>query len=537
MKSRKIALLFILTGALLANATGWISCMPVAKNPYGLVDPFEPDPTDGTTNNNAFARASRVTLANDSAAFAAVLTTHDVDVYNIGSVAAGDKVIVDINIPDRVLLNAVVAIFDSVGRLFYINGETTQVASAPLTDAVFPTFTPHFEFVVRQASDPLYLAVASLPEASASGGFNGYTAGPYTINLSLQRGGLVPRPSKQTVALVFDNSIIDYPPVEAFGVWSDFPPIAFGGLNGRVLDPIWWRPLIIPSVARQQNLGNLLYWQNVLTFANASGLAIPNIANVLPPQVPGVIAAELSAAVQAATMNPNGLSLATTAPTAAAWFAANGFPWLSVYTLYLGPGLPTGGVGLNVYDSILPSTYPSGSPDPAYSDFAATSGMIRAQMNSMYAGLNIEFLIAGIDPIPTTIPVSRVYLVSNSLQPGVLGLASKIDMTNQDQTDFAVIFAGEFGFNNAMAIATGASNIMTTPAQVMGFVGFVATHELGHILGLVHTNSPADIMKTSGGTIADLSTRFGNAPLDSSMFPIGTQDSGLTLLLELGMKP
>ena len=65
--------------------------------------------------------------------------------------------------------------------------------------------------------------------------------------------------------------------------------------------------------------------------------------------------------------------------------------------------------------------------------------------------------------------------------------------------------------------------------------GSSAGHELGHTLGLVHTNSTTDVMKRFAGDAQDLISTFSTAPLDSSMFPIGYQDSGLLLLQELGV--
>ena len=58
--------------------------MGVPKDPYGLVDPFESDPTDPTTNNNSLHHGHAITLTNNAAAIATFLTTYDVDVYNLG---------------------------------------------------------------------------------------------------------------------------------------------------------------------------------------------------------------------------------------------------------------------------------------------------------------------------------------------------------------------------------------------------------------------------------------------------------------------
>lgn len=532
MKSRKIALLCILAGALLANTLGLIGCMTVPKDPYGLVDPNEPDPTDNATNNNDFPRATKVALTNNSATFTSLLTTKDVDVYDLGAVAAGDRLVVDIDIQDRILLNAAVGVFDSVGRVFYLNEEVTQTATTPLTDVKFPAFAPHFELAVAQATSPLYLAVASLsePTGSSSGGFAGYTAGPYTVNLTIQRGGPAPQPVKQVVALQFDDSVIDYPPMEDFGQWSDTPPAAFTGLSGRVLDPGWWRPFIIMQTVMLANQNNAQFWTQFLNFAG--GVAPGLVGNVTAPQVFGLLANELQGAIQTATTNPNGFVPGN--PPNMTWFANNGFPWLDTFSLYLGPGI-VGTPGLNIWNNVLAAGYPA-LMDPAYSDFINVTQMIKDRLNQLYVGLNIEFLVVGVDTIPTNVPVESLYLVANADGSGLLGLSSTLDMGNQNRSDFAAIFAGEEGYYNAYLLGIGDPQGMATPADVMGVLGTVAAHELGHTLGLIHTNSTTDLMKRFGGDRGDLLSTLSTAPIDSSMFPIGVQDSGLLMLLELGMK-
>lgn len=548
MISRKIALLCILAAMLFASPIAMIGCMGVPKDPYGIVDPFEADPEDAATNNNDFSRASVVTLANNAATINSVLTTNDVDVYNLGSMAVGDRLIVDVDIPERVLLNAAVAVFDEVGRVLYLNQEPTQPAGAPLTDAAFPAFAPHFEYSVRHASSPLYLAIASLPEQVSPldpNDFRGYTAGPYTVRVTVQRGGVVPQPVKQVVALQFDDAVVDYPPSGYFGYWSDMPPMALVGMNGQVLDPAWWRPFVILQLAIQSHPNvNDQFWADFLDWLNSTSVTVPNLANTQATQIYDILMNELGAAIATATSNPPTFTPGNPGSPAFQWFLNNGFSWLYYFGLYLGPGYTApaqGGnagqttPGLGIWNSFIANpNYPS-AMDPRFADSVMVS--VRQKLQEMYDGINIEFLIVGEDAIPNDVPVTYLYLASNATGSGLLGLASGIDVGNVNQSDFATIFGGELGYGNAFLLALGVPDSMVSPTDLIGVLGVTAGHELGHILGLVHTSSPADVMARYGGTSSDLLSTFSMAPLDSSMFPIGYQDAGMLLLQEIGVAP
>ena len=67
-------------------------------------------------------------------------------------------------------------------------------------------------------------------------------------------------------------------------------------------------------------------------------------------------------------------------------------------------------------------------------------------------------------------------------------------------------------------------------------IGNVASHELGHLLGLNHVANAYDLMDTTGRANTLLYDKeFIESPLDDSIFPIGTQDSLLWLLETLGI--
>ena len=66
----------------------------------------------------------------------------------------------------------------------------------------------------------------------------------------------------------------------------------------------------------------------------------------------------------------------------------------------------------------------------------------------------------------------------------------------------------------------------------------VASHEIGHLLGLVHTKEPHDIMDVTASLRQLLGEQvFGRAPIYSTVFPLGDQDSTQMLLDAVGGDP
>jgi hypothetical protein len=66
-------------------------------------------------------------------------------------------------------------------------------------------------------------------------------------------------------------------------------------------------------------------------------------------------------------------------------------------------------------------------------------------------------------------------------------------------------------------------------------VGNTVAHELGHLLGLVHTADCEDLMDTSCGNDSILVPQhFGTALLDRSVFPLGLQNEAELLDWILG---
>lgn len=137
---------------------------------------FPPDdsmtvPPDNEDPGGTFDQAKGV--AYDSSDFAALPGTvserSDVDVYNLGPLAAGDRIVV--NVDGAASLDATVACFDADGRLFRENDDEDLAANK---------LDPFFDEIVRRDSSQYFLAITSSPFGPSSG--------EYTINVQIIRG-------------------------------------------------------------------------------------------------------------------------------------------------------------------------------------------------------------------------------------------------------------------------------------------------------------------------------------------------------------
>jgi hypothetical protein len=99
----------------------------------------------------------------------------------------------------------------------------------------------------------------------------------------------------------------------------------------------------------------------------------------------------------------------------------------------------------------------------------------------------------------------------------LLGLADSVDLYNSLPVQSAIVYTDAFS----------AYEMMNLDAEELGLmIGNVASHELGHLLGLYHTKNPADVMDTTGSAW-DLAgdQAFSRAALEPSVFPWGNENS------------
>ena len=97
---------------------------------------------------------------------------------------------------------------------------------------------------------------------------------------------------------------------------------------------------------------------------------------------------------------------------------------------------------------------------------------------------------------------------------------------NGEPTQEAIIFTDTF---------QAFLSIRPTETEMCQALANVTSHEIGHLLGLVHTADPNGIMDVTA-SLFDLveDQMFRASPIDDSVFPIGVQDAPMQLLAYIG---
>ncbi len=163
-------------------------------------------------------------------------------------------------------------------------------------------------------------------------------------------------------------------------------------------------------------------------------------------------------------------------------------------------------------------------------EFAGQTERITADVVALvrdnFTGLEVT-VHASLEELAPDTEVSIIHV--GGVHDALLGLADGVDEYNADPTDRAVIYVD--AFRQFMVLEPSAEEIAHALANVI-------THEIGHLLGLLHTREPASVMDISASMGHLLSQRsFGLHPLDGAGFPLGQQDGPTRLLQTVGGDP
>jgi len=136
-----------------------------------------------------------------------------------------------------------------------------------------------------------------------------------------------------------------------------------------------------------------------------------------------------------------------------------------------------------------------------------------------YQGLDIDIRSSYHTPAPsqehTTIYIAGTF-------GDYLGLAEMVDWYNESATDVAIIFGNNF------------NHASWSDTQIAQAIGNVVSHEIGHLLGLVHTDDDTELMdEVTPNSLLRSDQDFHRAALAD--FPIGYQDAMDLLELILGI--
>ena len=156
---------------------------------------------------------------------------------------------------------------------------------------------------------------------------------------------------------------------------------------------------------------------------------------------------------------------------------------------------------------------------------AAVETQIASVVRTNYQGLDLDVRVLPGDSVPAQGTYSTIYFGSRNSE--AYGISQDIDPYNANKGDSAIVFTQDFTPQRFGRVLS---------AQELGTaIGHVAGHELGHLLGLNHVANVSDLMDTTGGssTLLQMQT-FTTSPLDSTIFPIGSQDGWMLLMETLG---
>lgn len=167
--------------------------------------------------------------------------------------------------------------------------------------------------------------------------------------------------------------------------------------------------------------------------------------------------------------------------------------------------------------------------DPAYA--GQTSVVRRSIIQTVeenYQGIALQVYNTDSRPAPAGLTVSTVYFGGRNRV--AYGISQDIDPYNYNPSDSSIIFTDDFTPDQFGRVITA--------TELGRAIGNVASHEVGHLVGLNHVDNTADLMDTTGGADTFLTDQtFLTSPLDAMIWAFGLQDGPQLLEETLGATP
>ncbi|MBN2563186.1 MAG: matrixin family metalloprotease [Phycisphaerae bacterium] len=151
-------------------------------------------------------------------------------------------------------------------------------------------------------------------------------------------------------------------------------------------------------------------------------------------------------------------------------------------------------------------------------------GLILEHMRRDYARFNVTLLDSKHHDVPTEVH-STLYF--GNYNASYLGLADNVDTGNAYLEQEAIIYTED------LALFEG---LVPSAEETALALANIASHELGHLLGLEHSAEAQDIMSTAATArqILETDADFGRRGLDDRVFPAGWQNDPQLLWQNVG---
>ncbi len=183
--ARRLGLLVFVCSTLVAGG-----CVPPTTSPEPPSNSKDVEPNNDLT----LAKRIEVGVSGESRFAGRIQPSTDVDVYALGPMEPGDRIVARVSAADGSSLDAHAALFNDEVEIINLNDDEDY--EADILDSLI-------EHDMRHASANVYLAVTSSPAAPSRG--------TYTVEVTITRDGEAPQPQAQNVLLDFRGGSVFIP--------------------------------------------------------------------------------------------------------------------------------------------------------------------------------------------------------------------------------------------------------------------------------------------------------------------------------------